>query len=378
MLCTVSAALVAGSCIPRFHAPPIPPPSASMLREMKRVAGATPGGIELRVLVDSGREAVVALAGPFRLPAASGADAHAGHDAMDVAAEHLVARLRFDWPVGGWVRGYQLDVFDANGRPMAPAFVHHFLVANFDRRQMIYPTAEKLVGIGRETGSVDLPVSMGVPLPPGQRIGMMAALHNEGDADTEVFLRLILRWTAPDQRRDPTAVMPVNLDVQNVAGTSSAYDLPPGRSSRAYEFEAPVDGRLLAISGHLHDHGVAVRLEDAHTNREIAEVRGIRDRDNRIVRVEQKKWIGLLGTGIRMRAGRRYRLVGDYDNSARDTLPSGAMAQMIAVFAPDDWGAWPRVDAGHPDYRADVAPWRLDLTSEEFMRSGVGNPRQAR
>jgi hypothetical protein len=286
---------------------------------------------------------------------------------MDVA-EHLVGRLRFDWPVDGWVRGYQLDLFDARGRPASPSYVHHFTVTNFDRRQLIYATAEKLVGVGRETGSVDLPVSLGVPLAVGQRIGMMVALHNETEVPAEIFVRLILRWTPPNGDRNPTAVMPLNLDVNNLPGMSSAYDLPAGRSSRAFEFSVPLDGRLLAISGHLHDYGLAVRLQDTETQRTVAEVRSVLGPDRSIVGVEQKKWIGLFGRGIRLRAGRRYRLIGEYDNP-RQPLRSGAMTQMIAVFAPDDWTAWPRLDPAHRDYQMDAASWRLELTSGEFMRS---------
>ena len=366
----VTVAIIASGCFPSFHAPSIPPPNVSVLNELARAADADPTSTGLHVTVDTSREAVVIVAGPFRLAPAHGSGAHSAHSAMDLG-EHSVARLRFDWPVTGWVRGYQLDVFDASGKPADPSFVHHFVVTNFDRRQLIYPTAEKLVGIGRETGSVDLPVSLGVPLAPGYRMGMLAGLHNAGDDEAEIFLRLILRWTAADGRRTPRAVMPINLDVNNVVGSSSAYDLPGGRSSRAYEFEVPLDGRLLGLSGHLHDHGLAVRLEDVETSRTIAEVRGILDQQGRIVRVDQKKWIGLFGRGIPLRGGRRYRLVADYDSPARDTLRSGAMGQMMGVFAPDDWSAWPRVDAGDRDYRKDAAAWQLDLSTEEFMRTGA-------
>ena len=372
-LFAVSALLVMGGCFPRFSTPPIPPPSAAILREIANVASHSPARVALRVMVDSSREAVIALAGPFRLaPAIANEEAHTTHHGMD-ATGHLVGRLRFDWPVAGWVRGYELDLFDSHGRRTSPSFVHHFTVTNFDRRQLIYATAEKLVGVGRETGSVDLPVSLGVPLAVGQQIGMMVALHNEREVATEIFLRLVLRWTPPNGRRSPTAVMPLNLDVNNLPGMSSAYDLPAGTSSRAFEFSVPLDGRLLAISGHLHDYGLAVRLEDAETEDTVAEVRGVLGPRGTIVGVEQKKWIGLFGRGIRLRAGRRYRLVGEYDNP-HGPIRSGAMTQMIAVFAPDDWTAWPRLDRADRDYETDAASWRLDLTSEEFMQSGAGAP----
>jgi hypothetical protein len=287
-------------------------------------------------------------------------------------AEHFVVPMRFDWPVDGWVRGYQVSLFDANGASVDPSFLHHFVVINFDRRQFVYAAAERLVGVGRETGSVDLPVSFGVPLAPGHRIGVSAAWHNETNEEVEVYLQLIMRWTPADGRRTPTQVMPINLDVNHVPGESSAYELPPGRSARTFEFEAPINGRLLAISGHLHDHGLGVWLEEAESGRKVAEVKGVLDQEGRILRVEQKKWLGLFGQGIRLHAGRRYRLAGGYDNPGEVSLPGGAMAQMIAVFAPDDWTAWPTLDGGNPDYLTDVGGWDLHLTSEEFMRDTHG------
>ena len=50
------------------------------------------------------------------------------------------------------------------------------------------------------------------------------------------------------------------MDVNLTVGGSNTFDVPPGKSSKSYEFSLPVGGRLLGVGGHMHDYGVRVRL----------------------------------------------------------------------------------------------------------------------
>ena len=63
--------------------------------------------------------------------------------------------------------------------------------------------------------------------------------------------------------------MPIYMDVNLTVGGSNTFDVPPGKSTKSFEFTLPVGGRLLGVGGHMHDYGVRVRLEDAETGKVI-------------------------------------------------------------------------------------------------------------
>ncbi|MEJ7812972.1 MAG: hypothetical protein WKG32_21335 [Gemmatimonadaceae bacterium] len=325
-------------------------------RTAREVPAAESDTVAVRVSVDSSRRDIIVLAGPFRLLAATaGHHAHSAH----TGSSHTAQSLRFDWPVAGWFRGYELTILDARGAPLPRSLVHHLVVANLDRRQLLYPTAERLLAVSLETGAAEVPSLIGIPLRPGQHLAMYMAWRGDTGRDVgNVYLRLRLSWTAEGRWPRPVDVLPIYMDVNYVSGGSSAYDLPPGRSAAGFHFRPPVSGRLLGVSGHLHDFGLSVRLEDEETGRTLVVVHAKRDTAGRIVRMEQKKLLGILGLGIPLRAGHRYRLVGEYDNPLGDTLRLGAMTHMAGVFAPDSLGAWPPIDPGNAEYQRDLAAMR--------------------
>ena len=369
MAVSLVAVSLMGGCFWRIEVPPVPAPPP---RALQALARDLPGqAVGLRIDVDSARGAVLALAGPFRLPPSSaGMQDRPSHVHVQPSmAMGEAVPLRFDWPVEGWMRGFELRIYDADGAELPSSFIHHFVVINFDRRDMVYPTVERLLGIGQETGDVVLPASIGVPLTQGQRMGMYAVWNNQLDHEIDVYLRLALRWTPATGRSNLRAVIPVSLDVNHTPGASSAYDIPSGRSTRSFDFQVPVDGRLLALSGHMHDFGIGVRLEDTSEGRQIAQIKAIRDEEGRVLRMEQKKRLGFLWRGVELREGRSYRVVAEYDNPQADTLRMGAMGHLVAVIAPEDWRAWPRIDPTDPEYQTDVAGWGLDMSSGDFMRA---------
>lgn len=356
--------------LPNFSAPPIPPPSPQAFETLRRQVESDEHPVGLHIEVDTALNAVIAYGGPFQVPPMDPSETEHHHGApmaeMNMAPDD--GQIRFDWPVEGWVRGFELRVYDQNGVELPSELVHHFVVINFDRREMLYSTVERLLAVGQETGDVILPTSMGVPLDPGQRMGMYAMWHNMSGKEMEVYFRLVLRWTPVTADSRPRAVLPINMDVNHLPGASSGYDLPPGRTTRSYEFVAPLDGKLLAVAGHLHDFGEKVWLEEAESGKKVAEVKAIKDENGHTLAVEQKKRLGFFGRGKSLHAGRTYRLVAEYDNPLGHELPMGAMGFMLAVFAPEDWQAWPEIDPTDPGYRTDVATWGLDLTSVEFMK----------
>jgi hypothetical protein len=64
---------------------------------------------------------------------------------------------------------------------------------------------------------------------------------------------------------------------------------------------------------------------------------------------------GVSGSGVRLRAGRRYRVEAVYRTPSGQLLPQGGMGVMVGIFAPDDPKRWPALDRAHPEFLADLA-----------------------
>jgi hypothetical protein len=61
------------------------------------------------------------------------------------------------------------------------------------------------------------------------------------------------------------------------------------------------------------------------------------------------------GEGLKLKAGHRYRVVGQYDNPTGETRVKGAMAHMVGLFAPDDMKRWPAINPQDSTYQRDLA-----------------------
>ena len=342
---------------------------ATLLAALQMTGGhdhtATPDSASLKVTVDSSSKQIVLTVGPFHLVDRSAEDAHA-HS----GAGHDTPVYHFDWPIEGWLRGFELEVVDGEGNVLPRHVMHHMIMVNFDRRQLIYPAAERILGAGSETLDYSLPKSIGVPVRPGSDLGMYIAWHNDTGAEMhDVYFRMALNWTPRNQVPQPQSSMPVYFDVNLTVGGTNTFDIPPGRSEKAYEFTLPVGGRLLGVGGHMHDLGYEVRLEDAESDKVIAVVKAERDEDGRVLGMERSLF-GVSGRGKKLEADHRYRVVGVYDNPMDMTIDLGAMAHMVGLFVPDDMKKWPAVDPADPEYQKDLASL-ADVTSKIMKMDNV-------
>ncbi len=314
--------------------------------------------------VDSARHEVVIEAGPFAIPAEDPEmlmEMKMGNGAMRHDEEVQV--FRFDWPVDGLGRGFRLELRDAGGALLPGSILHHFIAINFDRRQFAYSATERLFGAGKESQRASLPGTLAVPLALGQRLGFYVAWHNDTGRDINgATLRVVMNWVSRKAAPRYTAVMPVYLDVNNDIGGDNTFDIPPGKSSKAFEFQAAVGGQLIALSGHLHDYGSALRLEDAETDKVLVRLEGKRDADGKILGVAQKMFFF---RPIRLRDGHRYRVVAEYDSPLQHTIEKGAMGNIDGVFAPDSPSRWPAIDPNDPTFRKDIESLRIVVPSTD-------------
>lgn len=353
-LSLLASALLVTACMPSLKLPPASIPAELTARE----------GDELRavVSVDHDRRMVVVYAGPYHVPAMEEMDHDLPHDLLGTT-EPLV---EFTWPVAGWVRGFGITLHDETGRELPRDLMHHIIGYNLDRRPLIHPGVERLFGAGLETKDVLLPEAFGVPVVEGSTLGFHPTWHNETGEDIHgVYVRVVLPYT-PD-RPDGVKIegLPFHAEVNFSVATTTAFDLPPGRSEHSFEFEMPLDGGVIGAGGHMHDYGVEMRLEDLTTGQVVFRLKGKRDRDGKLLAMEQKvfrRWFGLKDARARLYAGRRYRVVGEYDNPTGRTLPFGAMAHIVGMFAPDDLSQWPALDPDDPDLQQDLAVLRGEVS----------------
>jgi hypothetical protein len=307
----------------------------------------------IETLVDSSRHEVVIEAGPFEVPAM---DAEMLKEMeMDHSMHHEEeARVfRFDWPVDGVGRAYKIEIRSADGEMIPRSMLHHLIAINFDRRQFIYQQAERLFGVGRETPDETLPGTLVVPLEKGQRLGFYVAWHNDTGRDVHgAKVRIIISWIPREKARAYTPVLPVYFDVDNEVGNTNTFDVPPGKSSKAFDFTVPASGYLIAVTGHLHDYGKSVRLEDAENGKVMVNLAAKTDSAGRIVEMPHKVF---LLRPLRLREGHHYRIVAEYESPRQNTIVDGAMANILGVFAPDFPSRWPVIDPEDPTFKKDIA-----------------------
>ena len=312
----------------------------------------TPPTPRVSVSIDSSRHELTVTSGPFDLPSMPPMEDHA---MVDLGMSHDTRLQRFEWPVDGWFRGFRVELVDGKGRAVPPHVMHHMVMVNFSRRQLLYSAAERLMGTGTETEEVSVPKTIGVPMKPGMRLGMYVAWHNDTGKDLEgVHLKLTMLWTPKNQNPPPVHALPIYMDVNLTVGGQNTFDVPPGKSLKAYEFTLPVGGRLLGVGGHMHDYGTRVWLEDVQSGKVLTQVTAKRDAEGKLVKMSRKLF-GVSGQGLRLKAKRRYRVVGEYDNPTGEMRHQGAMASMVGLFVPDDLRRWPKVDPADVTYRRDLA-----------------------
>jgi hypothetical protein len=303
------------------------------------------------VSVDSSRHELTITSGPFDLPNMPPME----HAMMDLGMSHDTQLQRFQWPVDGWFRGFRVELIDGQGRSVPPHVMHHMIMVNFSRRQLLYSAAERLMGTGAETEAASVPKTIGVPMKPGMNLGMYIAWHNDTGKDLQgVNLKLTMLWTPKNQNPPPVNALPIYIDVNLTVGGTNTFDVPPGKSTKAYEFTLPVGGRLLAVGGHMHDYGSGVRLEDAATGKVLTQVVAERAPDGKLLKMGRELF-GVSGKGLRLKAKHRYRVVGEYDNPTGELRVKGAMASMVGLFVPDDMKRWPSIDPRDPIYHRDLA-----------------------
>lgn len=270
-------------------------------------------------------------------------------------------------PIEGWLHGYAWSVTDAEGRPLPDRFLHHVNLLDPDKRELFAPIPRRVLSAGRETGSQEMPGLLGYPIHAGTRVLISPMFENPTETDHEAaYLRLRLSYTGSgDGLLRPRDVYPFYLDVMGPVGPKH-FAVPPGRSVVAWEGRPAIDGRILAIGGHLHDFGTRLRLIDLTEEEVVYEVEPETDERGRVVRVPTAKlwWKG----GIRIRKEHTYRIEVVYDNPLDRPAPDGGMGVLGGVVLASGSAEWPPLDRNDVAYVEDLR----NTLEEPFRDPGHG------
>ncbi|MFL5381532.1 MAG: hypothetical protein ACJ8GN_03335 [Longimicrobiaceae bacterium] len=319
-------------------------PAAARVIPSAEASPPTPVG--MRVRVDSARSEMLIEVGPV--------------DMAPDGEHHQLPAFHARLPVSGWLRGYRVEMVDGNGRTLPSRMLHHVNLITPEQRELFSPIMLRVGAAGQETGPVMLPRMLGYRFRRGQELIVTSMLHNPtGRVQRGVWMRLRLPYTPADAVIRPMDVLPFYIDVMPPASLH-AYDLPPGRSRRSWDARPAIAARILAIGGHVHRYGTALRLEDLTARRVIWEGRPVLGRDGEIAAMPHARFLWKLG--IPVRPGHLYRVTAEYDNNSGKTIPGGAMGTVGGVLVPDDASRWPAVDRDSPELKLD---WHLVHTGNQ-------------
>lgn len=311
----------------------------------------------LRVQRTSG--AVTLELGPIVLPA------HAGHDDVRQPPPLTIAM-----PADGWISGYDVELVDANGKPIPRVVLHHVNVISTTKRELFSDIMLRIAAAGAETAPVTMPSVVGYRVHAGDSLLVSAMFHNPTAQSFVATLRI--RFPFKDSRSFVKAVgiAPFYLDVMPPAGSHS-FDVPPGRSEHYWEGKPAIGGRILGVSGHVHKYGSLLRLEDRTAGTVLWEVKPDTDAHGEVVAIPISKFVTHFG--LRIRPDHVYRLTAVYDNPTGAMIVDGGMGALGGVFLPERGAAWPRVNRESAEFRVD---YRLTYRLDGMQMPGMTHEQQ--
>jgi hypothetical protein len=276
--------------------------------------------------------------------------ANTGYNEDGVTVNHYASV-----PANLWLHGFDIDIIDQNGRSLGVTMLHHMGILASDRRDLFSPITLRIGAAARETGKVTVPASVGLPMKRGDQLLIYAMFHNPTNAAFPgVHLRIRFRATSQFTNPDAVTAYPFHLQASeqsNAAYGAAEFDIPVGYSVQTWEGRPAVDGRVLALGGHLHKYGTSISLIDVTENRVIFTARAKPDSTGEIESIEQKRWAL---NGPKLRADHLYRVTAEYNNTSGQPLAKAGMGIIAGLVIPSG-GRWPKIDATDPTFVADLA-----------------------
>ena len=314
--------------------------AAAALRRDAAEAGAPPAAVQVH--------------GPVRVisnPAKSELLISVANMALPACSDGVHAAYPLQVPVTGWLTGYEVVLTDRNGARLPHDLLHHLNLFAPAQPELFLPLMRRVVGAGTETGRVRMPPFLGYRMSAGDSLLLVVMLHNRHARDYgPANVQLRLSYVPVDARIPRMAVVPFYLDVMMEPTPTRSFDVPPGQSVVVSWSGSPaVPGRILALGGHVHEHAVALRLEDVTVGEPIWETRPRLDSAGNLLAVSVRQFVTRLGVPVR--PDHTYRISVVYQNDT-DEITSG-MGVIGGIFAPAKGSSWPGINRADSVYARD-------------------------
>lgn len=259
-----------------------------------------------------------------------------------------------DIPVDGWLHGFEIVMTDGEGNELPSRLLHHINFIDPNHRELFASIPRRIMAAGQETSSESMPWFLGYPVDADQPIIVSAMFGNEFAADyPEVYARVRFDYSQEGEGLfDPWFdVYPFYMDVMGPVGLKD-FPLPPGKSTQSWEGTPAVDGRMLAVGGHVHDYADEIRLEDVTTGKVVWRAEPIVSESGQTVGLPVSKlWWKL---GVKLQADHTYRIVVEYTNPTDETIAGGGMGAIGGVAWVSRKTEWPVLDKTNAEYVADL------------------------
>lgn len=254
----------------------------------------------------------------------------------------------------GYLTSAQATLVDSAGQPVdhRAVHLHHAVWANPMRDDLTcdayddgLPDYERFFASGKERTAITLPDGYGyhwsnrAPQPHTRSAPYWAlvAMLDGGSGHRGVRIELDIAFVPEGEAEGIVPVRPVWLDVRNCS-SHPVYDVEEGSGQGGVHEETwthpmPLDGRLVAAGGHLHDGGLGLRLERAADGRELFTSRPVYSRPGR-----PRCLTGMTTfadpQGPRVSAGEEIRLISRYDSTRAWPNVMGIMLAAVAPAGP--------------------------------------------
>ena len=289
---------------------------------------AQPDAVEIEATLDG--DAILLETPPVTLQAMAEGDTEG-----DVHAGVFPPIVRFEMPVSGYLFGVEYELVDANDRRVPRRMLHHFNLIDPSHREMFLPISRRVFAAGQETGPYQMPKTLvGMEFIEGDTWVLSTMLHNPtGQPWNDVRLKIRIRYVRNGLPWPLAEVIPFQMDTQFPTGDKS-FDLPPGKSTQAWEGSPVTEGRIVAIGSHMHEFATRIYLEDVTEGEVVWTGMPIYSEEGRLESTTRGEFYGTYGVVVK--PDHVYRVTVEYENPTGETIPEGGMGVIAGLIIPAD------------------------------------------
>jgi hypothetical protein len=193
--------------------------------------------------------------GPYTIPAGTETEPGMIHNRIRLA----VSRPCLDC----YITSFTPDLVYGDGSRAAMdtgAMLHHAVLTSQFRQDATCSgtwlglAGERLFASGDERTAITLPDGYGYPVRWYDSWNLLVDLMNHTTSEKTVYVQV--KYTYRPSSDSVKPVKPVWLDIDQCG--DSEYSIPPGASDTHWDWNVNVPGKVVAMLGHVHGHGVAV------------------------------------------------------------------------------------------------------------------------